>query len=322
MHGDDFTHFLETMKNQVGHFFPLVKSIKVFPLAIAFCLLSLGNSFVVPEIRQSSRQASRKVGVLLGASTEKITVAVTREDGKNAKLIEQIMETETLKDQVEILELPCIEHASGPDFEILQSTLVNGSWDYVAVTSPEAAKVVASVWDAVRDNPIPVAAVGKATEKTLEKFGIAVSFVPSKATAETLAEELQLKGEGTTLLYPASARAQQTLQKGLEARGFQVTRLNTYDTVTASWTEEQKEQAKRVRVACFASPSSIKGWLLNTDGNRDVAAACIGETSATACRGHTWPEGQIYYPESPGIEGWVDSIRCAVQDFKVTQPSL
>jgi uroporphyrinogen-III synthase len=197
--------------------------------------------------------------------------------------------------------------------------LVNGSWDYVAVTSPEAAKVVASVWDAIRDNPVSVAAVGKATEKTLEKFGITVNFVPSKATAETLAEELHLNGEGSTILYPASARAQDTLQKGLEARGFKVTRLNTYDTVTASWTDEQKEKAKRVKVACFASPSSIKGWLLNTDGNKEVVAACIGETSATACRGHSWSEGQIYHPESPGIEGWVDSILSAVKDMKVTQ---
>lgn len=289
-----------------------------FALAVAYCLLSLGNSFA-PEIRQSARQESRNVVLSAASSKDKITVAVTREEGKNAKLIKMIEETDNLRDQVEILELPCIEHSSGPDYDRLQSTLVNGSWDYVAVTSPEAAKVVASVWDAIRDNPVSVAAVGKATEKTLEKFGITVNFVPSKATAETLSEELHLIGEGSTILYPASARAQDTLQKGLEARGFKVTRLNTYDTVTASWTDEQKEKAKRVKVACFASPSSIKGWLLNTDGNKEVVAACIGETSATACRGHSWSEGQIYYPESPGIEGWVDSILSAVKDMKVTQ---
>jgi uroporphyrinogen-III synthase len=286
-------------------------------LALVFCLLHPGNSFA-PEVRQNSRQASSTV-VLAAASEGKVTVAVTREDGKNSKLIDKIEESASLRDHVEVLELPCIEHASGPDYDRLQSTLVDGSWDYVAVTSPEAANVLASVWDAVRDKPVAVAAVGKATEKTLEKFGIPVSFVPSKATADTLAAELELKGEGTTLLYPASARAQNTLQNGLEARGFKVTRLNTYDTITASWTEEQKEKAKRVKVACFASPSSIKGWLLNTDGNKDVIAACIGETSATACRGHSWREGQIYYPESPGIEGWVESIQNAVLDLKVTQ---
>jgi len=288
-------------------------------LAVGCCILALGNSFLLDR-RQSVRRGTRNFA-LAAENINKITVAVTREDGKNSKLIEQIQETENLRDHVDILELPCIEHASGPDYDILQSTLVDGSWDYVAVTSPEAAKVVGSVWDAIRDNPIPVAAVGKATEKTLKKFGIPVSFVPSKATAETLAQELQSSSEGSTLLYPASARAQQTLQNGLEARGFKVTRLNTYDTVTASWTEEQKELAKRVKVVCFASPSSIKGWLKNTDGNKDVVAACIGETSATACRGHSWLEGQIYYPESPGIEGWVDSIQKAVEDIMKVAPS-
>ena len=245
----------------------------------------------------------------LFATNERTVVALTREDGKNEKLIQQIKGNSDLNDKVELLELPCIEHASGPDFENLASILASRTWDYVAVTSPEAAKVIASAWDVVRDDPLPVAAVGKATEKTLEKYGIPVSFVPSKATAKTLAAELELKGEGTTLLYPASARAKTTLQDGLKARGFDVTRLNTYDTVTANWTEEQKDAAKKVKVACFASPSSIKGWLYNTENNNSVLAACIGETSAQACRENSWDESQIFYPESPGLKGWVEAIQ-------------
>ena len=184
---------------------------------------------------------------------------------------------------------------------------------------PEAAKVVASAWDGVRDDPPPVVAVGKATEKALEGFGIDVTFVPSKATAETLAAELELKGEGTTtLLYPASAKAKKTLQSGLEARGFGVTRLNTYDTVTANWSNKQKEDARNVKIACFASPSSIKGWLQNTDNNNSVVAACIGETSYKACKGHNWDESKIFYPEKPGIDGWVQAIQEALNDTKVT----
>lgn len=280
-------------------------------LLLIIQILPCVNCFIATRTTKSTLHT-------LAVTSDRITVAVTREDGKNGKLIEQIENNEILQNQVEILELPCIEHASGPDYDSLEETLASGPWDYVAVTSPEAAKVVASAWDVVRDNPIPVAAVGKATEKALEKYGIPVTFVPSKATAETLAKELELKGEGTTLLYPASARAKETLQNGLKARGFAVTRLNTYDTVTATWTEEQREQAKRVNIVCFASPSSIKGWLLNTNNNKDVVAACIGETSATACRGHSWVESQIYFPESPGIEGWIDAIRFAVEDIKVS----
>ncbi len=275
------------------------------------CCLPLAHCFL--EIRHPKFNTN-----VLSATNDRISIAVTREDGKNMKLIEEINLHEDLRNQIEILELPCIEHASGPDYGILEDTLLNGSWNYVVVTSPEAAKVVASAWDIVRDNPIPVVAVGKATEKALAKFNIPVTFVPSKATAVALAQELESKGEGTTLLYPASARARDTLQSGLEARGFIVKRLNTYDTVSASWTEDQKDQAKRAKIACFASPSSIKGWLLNTDDNKDVIAVCIGETSATACRGHSWSESQIYYPEEPGLEGWVDAIKAAVEDIKVS----
>lgn len=283
-------------------------------LLVATCFFPLAHGFL--GIQHST--GTRGISCGLRATNERIPIAVTREEGKNGKLIDEIGLHEDLLNQVEILELPCIEHASGPDYDILGETLAKGSWTYVVVTSPEAAKVVASAWDTVRDSPIPVVAVGKATEKTLARYNIPVSFVPSKATAETLAQELEFKGEGTSLLYPASAKARDTLQSGLEARGFIVKRLNTYDTVTAEWSEDQKEMAKRAKIACFASPSSIKGWLLNTDNNKDVIAVCIGETSATACRGHSWAESQIYYPDAPGIEAWVDSIKAAVEDIKVS----
>lgn len=224
----------------------------------------------------------------------------------------------------------------------------NGNyWDYVVVTSPEAANVLASAWDHSSSSSPAVVAVGKATEKILAQNNIPVSFVPSKATAETLAQELApvvvtnagKTGDGTKrtteVLYPASARAQTALQDGLEARGegFVVTRLNTYDTVTATWTEEQTALAQTVQVACFASPSSIKGWLHNTqkngidNNNNDdnngtvVLAACIGITSAMACQKLGWKDEHIFYPESPGMEGWVASIHDATAMAAKLSPS-
>jgi uroporphyrinogen-III synthase len=278
------------------------------------------SACLVQPLSVSSRQPTS-----LAATMDRTVVALTREDGKNGKLIKRIQENSDLNEKVELVELPCIEHASGPDFEQLGATLTSARWDYVAVTSPEAAKVLASAWAdyAVKeDDPLhpAVCAVGKATEKALEGYGIPVAFVPSKATAATLAAELELKegGEETTLLYPASAQAKDTLQNDLEARGFKVTRLNTYNTVTANWTEDQKKAAARAKIACFASPSSIKGWLKNTEDNNEVIAACIGETSAKACRGHEWKESNIFYPDSPGLEAWVDTIQEAVDDIKIS----
>ncbi|KAL3907876.1 MAG: hypothetical protein SGILL_008695 [Bacillariaceae sp.] len=284
-------------------------------------LLPIPNTALVATSPSLSLPVARRRGAsstILWSGPESehggpVVVAMTREDGKNGKLLKQVQQDGTLCSQLELVELPCIAHASGPDYDDLSDTLKSKRWDYVAVTSPEAANVLASSWDVIRDNPLAVCAVGKATEKMLEKSGIPVTFVPSKATARTLAAELELiSGDGTTVLYPASARAKTTLQDGLASRGFDVTRLNTYDTVTATWTTPQIDLARRVTVACFASPSSIKGWLKNSGDNKDVFAACIGETSATACREHGWDENRIFYPEAPGMEGWVQAIQDAM----------
>ncbi|KAL3939875.1 MAG: hypothetical protein SGBAC_005479 [Bacillariaceae sp.] len=279
-------------------------------IILCFCILARQTScFTAPLLTTKSSA--------LNAASARTVVAVTREDGKNSKLLKTIRGDPELGSTTDLLDLPCIEHSYGADIDILAPTLKSKDWDYVAVTSPEAAKVLASAWDSVRDNPLPVVAVGAATEKTLEGFEIAVCFTPSKATAETLAEELELKGTSTSLLYPASARAKKTLQNGLETRGVEVTRLNTYDTVTAKWSEEQKVASEEVQIACFASPSSIKGWLQNTNENKDVIAACIGETSASACRSHGWDESKIFCPKKPGIDGWVQAIKAAAASIAV-----
>jgi uroporphyrinogen-III synthase len=294
-------------------------SLRLLTCCILLVKFPLATGFVhfVPAPTGSKKYGTQGFR-LFATKQEPILVALTREDGKNFKFIQRITSDPNLNDLVNLVEIPCIEHANGPDFDNLGSTLTSQKWDYVVVTSPEAARVAASAWDVVRDNPPPVAAVGKATEETLEEFGIPVTFCPSKATAKTLAAELISKGEGTTVLYPASNRAMNTLQDCLSSRGFAVTRLNTYDTITANWSDEQKEIASKVQVACFASPSSIKGWLYNTGDKKDVIAACIGETSAEACRNHGWPESMIFYPDAPGLEGWADAVKEAMEDIRIS----
>jgi uroporphyrinogen-III synthase len=299
---------------------PLITFVYALLLQVTlFSLSDFSGSFAfVPRTtgqRTGCRAITSPSRTTLKASRNTVLVALTREAGKNGKLIDQIKRENELNVQLELLELPCIEHAVGPDYERLAEALLSKTWDYVAVTSPEAANVLASAWGVLGENPLPVAAVGKATEKSLMDAGIPVAFVPSKATAATLAAELDLKaGEGTTLLYPASARAKNTLERDLASRGFAVTRLNTYDTVTASWSPDLTEAGRLVQIACFASPSSVKGWLKNTGNNNQVLAACIGETSATACKELGWNENQIFSPEAPGLEGWVESIRQALEE--------
>jgi len=270
-------------------------------------------------VSYKSLSSPRSATAILTGGNHPIIVTLTREDGKNEKLRTIIEEDHhTMNHPVIVTLTPCIKHADGPDYERLASTLLSKRWDYVAITSPEAAKVLASAWDAVRNNPLPVVAVGKATEARLRDSDIPVIFVPSKATAKTLAAELELISGGslTNVLYPASAKAKNTLQDGLTKRGFTVTRLNTYNTVTATWGDDQKELSDKVQVACFASPSAVKGWLKNTENNTKVFAACIGETSAAACRKSGWDEDQIFFSENPSLDGWVEAIHMAIEVSK------
>lgn len=248
-----------------------------------------------------------------------VVVAVTREEGKNGKLQQEL--AERLGENVKIQELPCIAHADGDDFDQLGPALLAGNWDYVCVTSPEAARVLGTVWKDSTEGKKPpkVAVVGKATQAALESLEIPVDFCPTKALAKILVQELPPKeGESatTTVLYPASQQAATTLQDGLTKRGFSVTRLNTYDTVTATWTDEERTAASKVGVACFGSPSAVQGWCRNTHQSTEVLAACIGETSANACRKAEWPESRIFYPDTPGIPGWADSVEQAVASLQ------
>jgi len=282
-----------------------------------------------------------------------LTVALTRELGKNSKIRSAVENHPMLGmlgiEDLQIVEMPCIQHARGENIDDLTELLkeegaLKDKYQYVVVTSPEAAKVLGEAMktaglEEAAAIGAKVVAVGKATEKALKtECNLSVDFVPSKANGETLALELPpVEGvDVTSVLYPASAKAADTIQEGLTSRTdgtFQVTRLNTYDTIPATFDEEQTRiMMEDVDIACFGSPSAVEAWLGNVDvalgienlpdedrqtaGNGDVLAACIGTTTAKAClESRRWESRKIYYPkENPGMEGWAESTGQALGD--------
>jgi len=212
-------------------------------------------------------------------------------------------------------ELPCISFADGPDRVRLVENLGHSEeWAWIVITSPESADVFLDGWrEAGETRGLRVAAVGGATRDRLEQAGVSVAFIPSKATGATLASELPELVPGSLearILYPCSARAGNDLVESLSTRGYRVTRLNTYDTVPAVWTEAEKSLSSFIQIATFASPSAVQGWL-NEAGSLPPLAACIGETSARACMNYMDSE-QIFYPEKPGLPGWIDATMQAI----------
>uniref|UniRef100_A0A6V1PSP3 Uroporphyrinogen-III synthase n=1 Tax=Heterosigma akashiwo TaxID=2829 RepID=A0A6V1PSP3_HETAK len=234
-------------------------------------------------------------------------VALTREAGKNGKLKKLLID-----EGFEVVELPCIRHARGEDLDKLAPALSSDEpYDYVIITSPEAADVFLKEWKKAGKPQVSVASVGAATSETLMEGGITPAFEPSKATAAVLSEELPLNGL-SRVLYPASEKAKETLESGLAARGFSVTRLNTYTTLPTKWNEMDYVAAASADVVALASPTAADAWA-GLVGRPRKPAACIGLTTAEECKKRGF--GLIYCPEKPGMDGLVGAVKLAVDDL-------
>lgn len=70
-------------------------------------------------------------------------MVVTRERGKNGKLIQALRQR-----GISAMELPLVETAPGPDQARLPEVLRSQRYDWVVLTSPEAANVFLAAWRA------------------------------------------------------------------------------------------------------------------------------------------------------------------------------
>ncbi|PIN19099.1 Uroporphyrinogen-III synthase [Handroanthus impetiginosus] len=252
----------------------------------------------------------------VSASFSSPKVVVTRERGKNVKLIGALA-----NHGIDCLELPLIQHSRLPDFDKLSSVLSSTSFDWIIITSPEAGVVFLDAWKNAGTPKVRVGVVGDGTARVFEKIvpsakqNLNMAFIPSKATARVLAAELPNCGNSRcTVLYPASARASNDIEDGLTKRGFEVTRLNSYTTAPVSHVDQMVlERALVAPVIAVASPSAIRAWvsLIPESQKWDNATACIGETTALAAK--KLGLRNVYFPEHPSLEGWVDSIIEALQ---------
>ncbi|HEX5241556.1 MAG TPA: uroporphyrinogen-III synthase, partial [Candidatus Limnocylindrales bacterium] len=168
----------------------------------------------------------------------------------------------------------------------------------VVVTSSNAAAVLAQALQARRDgataaSPGPrIAAVGRATTRTLLASGLPVAFRPAKATARTLAQTLPLE-PGARILAPRSDVADDGLIEILQGRGATVDAVIAYRTHLAPAASRASLAAaldNRPRAAVFTSGSTVRGLLelAETIARRNdllaIPAVCIGQPTAEEAR--------------------------------------
>lgn len=216
--------------------------------------------------------------LVITRSTRRTRVLLTRELGKNDKL-----QTALSPYGLTCMELPLIEHSDGPDKSRLPGLLATKAFDWVAVTSPEAAAVFLEAWEEAGKPFVRIAVVGGGTGEILQAGGVVPAYTATKSTAKVMGSELpKLPGGDNTVLYPASVRASRDLQDSLATSGFTVTRLDTYNTSSvASVPPYLLEAAKEAEVVTFGSPSAVKAWvsLVGIDLASQHLSVCIGSTS-------------------------------------------
>lgn len=247
------------------------------------------------------------------ASTSRPQVVLTREAGKNGKII-KMLESRGIR----CLEMPLIETAKGPDTDRLPEALQHSEdYDWVCITSPEAASVFIKGWKEAGKPEVRIAVVGEGTGEIFVAAGevaLLPQFTPTVANAEHFGPELPFIPGGTKrILYPASNKASSLLQQGLLARGFQVQRLNTYDTLpVTSLAPEQLRVASTAQVVAVASPSAVRAWVgfVGEEIAARMPVACIGSTSAKAAE--SLGLKKIFYPDEPGLETFASTIEEAL----------
>ena len=108
-------------------------------------------------------------------------MVLTREEGKNGDMRERLSVR-----GIEVLEMPLIETAPGADADALPAALADAAgWDWVCITSPEAAKVFLRGWREAGEPDVPIATVGKGTAKALKgEYAQAAALVVQYMTAE------------------------------------------------------------------------------------------------------------------------------------------
>ncbi len=138
---------------------------------------------------------------------------------------------------------------------------------------------------------LKVAAVGPATAKCAEVYGIKVDYVPERYLTEALAEGMP-DVEGKRILLARADIADGKLKERLEARGASVEEIAIYKTLSdGSDTSDIKKMLKRgyIDFVTFTSASTVRG-LAKTLGEKylqylnKVKIACIGPVTAKAAK--------------------------------------
>jgi uroporphyrinogen-III synthase len=198
-----------------------------------------------------------------------------------------------------------------------RSRLVPDAFDWTIYTSANA--VDSSLRQLPRPQRTKVAAVGRATARTLEQHGIAVSAVPSTTADSEGLLELEcfadLRGRRVLILKGRGGRT--LLREELARRGAEVVLGDVYERRRAEATPGALEELRRAcdagRAVIAATSAEVLAALLDLAPAercprlRDAALLVPGERVAAAARSHGW-RGRVVIAPSAEDAAMADAL--------------
>jgi uroporphyrinogen III methyltransferase/synthase len=173
-------------------------------------------------------------------------------------------------------------------------TLFEARWDWALFTSANAIpcfgeqlRAAGMDWRALAGARL--GAIGPGTAVALEALGLRIDFVPTRAMAESLAEELPDISPSTRILIPRAAEAREAVIGGLRARGAVVEEVPVYRTVADERSSSEIAELLRsgdIDVVTFTSSSALRAMVdaVGAEALTKHAVACIGPITAQTAR--------------------------------------
>ncbi len=188
-------------------------------------------------------------------------------NGRHVVITRSIAQNESLRRLLEargahVVEVPLIAIAEPEDEGRERDEVLHHfhDFDWIVVTSPNGAERVAPFLSAAHaagdELHLPsIAAVGEATARSLT---VTTHLIADPARADVLADLFPI-GSGRVLVVQGNL-ADETLADAIATKGWAVTRVVAYQTVSLRPTDEMREPALSADVLLLASGSAATAW--------------------------------------------------------------
>jgi len=172
----------------------------------------------------------------------------------------------------EVIEVPFIEIRPPRSYSVFDAALRKiAVYDWLILTSVNGVDAVAARLHRLRiamENlrHLQIAAIGPATQKQIEKLGLAVAVVPPRYVAESVVESLRGKVEGKRVLLARAKVARDVIPRQLRKMGARVDVVEAYETVLPESSAKRlqaviRKAETRPHVVTFTSSSTVRNFV-------------------------------------------------------------